>query len=288
MRFGLNVSTMGDCADPRALAELARDAEQAGWDGFLVWDCIAIAIDGPEESAVVDPWIVLAAAAMLTDRIILGPIITPLSRRRPWKVARETVTLDHLSNGRAVLPVGLGALSDGGFGKVGEITDRKARAEMLDESLTILDGLWSGEPFSFNGTHYQLDEMTFRPTPIQSPRIPVWVVAAWPSKPSMRRALRCEGMMPIMRNENGEFARLPAPAEVQELTSYVARERDSTAPFDIILEGSTPGDDPDGALAIVQPFADAGTTWWLEAVYDAPGGFEGMRKRILQGPPKID
>ena len=287
MRFGLNVSTMGDCADPRALAELARDAEQAGWDGFLVWDAIAIAMNDPDQSAVVDPWIVLAAAAMLTERIILGPIITPLSRRRPWKVARETVTLDHLSNGRVVLPVGLGALSDGGFGKVGDVTDRKARAQMLNESLAILDGLWSGEPFCFTGEHYQLQEMTFRPTPVQSPRIPVWVVAAWPSKASMSRAIRCDGAMPIMRNENGEFTRLPSPAELREITSHVANERDSTAPFDIILEGSTPGDDPDKAHAIVKPFAEAGATWWLEAVYDEPGGFEGMRKRIHQGPPKI-
>lgn len=198
------------------------------------------------------------------------------------------MTLDHLSNGRLVLPVGLGALSDGGFDKVGEVTDRKSRAQMLDESLTILDGLWSGEPFSFKGEHYHLDQMTFRPTPAQSPRIPVWVVAAWPSTASMRRALRCDGAMPIMRNENGEFTKLPSPAELQKITRYVAKERDSSTSFDVILEGSTPGDDSERARTIVKPFADAGATWWLEAVYDEPAGFEGMRKRILQGPPKID
>ncbi len=190
MRFGLNVSTMGECADPRALAELAREAEDSGWDAFLVWDAIhishedwdAIEAGKPDAAAIVDPWIVLAGAAMLTERIILGPIITPLSRRRPWKVARETATLDHLSNGRVVLPVGLGALNDGGFTRVGEETDRKTRAKMLDESLEILDGLWSGEPFSYAGDHFRLEEMTFRPTPVQSPRIPIWTVAAWPSR----------------------------------------------------------------------------------------------------------
>src|SRR6185437_8645693 len=131
-----------------------------------------------------------AAMALRTTRVRLGAIISPLSRRRPWKVARETVSLDNLSDGRLILPVGLGALDDGGFGKVGEPTERKTRAELLDESLAILTGLWSGQPFSFSGKHYHLDEMTFTPPPIQRPRIPIWVVGAWPSERSMRRAIR--------------------------------------------------------------------------------------------------
>lgn len=288
MRFGLNVSTMGDCADPRALATLAREAERAGWDGFFVWDAIYFESDDPDDTALPDPWLVLAAAAMITERIILGPIITPLSRRRPWKVARETVTLDHLSNGRTVLQVGLGSLGDGGFSKVGEPTNRKIRAEMLDESLAILDGLWSGEPFSFNGEHYQMDEMTFRPRPVQSPRIPVWVVAAWPSKTSMRRALRWDGAMPIMRADDGEYERALSPVDVRNLSEYAREHRETPEAIDVIIEaGTTPGDDPEAARALVAPFAEAGATWWIEKAFAAPGGFEGMRSRILQGPPKL-
>lgn len=288
MRFGLNVSTMGDCSDPRALAMLAREAEQAGWDGFFVWDAVQIETDDPDDGALPDPWLVLAAAAMITERIILGPIITPLSRRRPWKVARETVTLDHLSNGRSVLQVGLGSLGDGGFSKVGEPTNRKIRAEMLDESLAVLDGLWSGEPFSFNGEHYQMNEMTFRPRPVQSPRIPVWVVAAWPSKTSMRRALHWDGAMPIMRADDGEYSRALSPSDVRELSEYAREYRETSEALDIIIEaGTTPGDDPGAARATVAPFAEAGATWWIEKAFAAPDGFEGMRGRILQGPPPL-
>src|SRR5436305_3273129 len=178
--------------DIHTLAELAHEAEVAGWDGVFYWDGIYIKEGGP----MYDPWIVLAAMALRTERVRLGLILTPPSRRRPWKLAREAVTLDHLSHGRLILPVGLGALEDGGFTRVGEITDRKQRAELLDESLEILTGLWSGKPFSFQGKHYHVAEMTFLPPPVQSPRIPIWVVGAWPSQKSMRRVPRSGGRLP--------------------------------------------------------------------------------------------
>ena len=126
-----------------------------------------------------DPWLMLAAIALRTKHVRIGAMLTPPSRRRPWKLARETVTLDHLSNGRLILPVGLGALDDGGFTKVNEVTDRKQRAELMEESLEILTGLWSGKPFSFHGQHYNIAEVTFLPPPVQSPRIPIWVVGAF-------------------------------------------------------------------------------------------------------------
>lgn len=148
MRYGVVIPT----GDPRTVADLAREAEAAGWDGVFTWDGIYVG----ETMPVYDPWVVMAGMAMVTKRVRIAPIRTPLSRRRPWKVARETVTLDHLSNGRLVLPVGLGAVDS--FGKVGEETDRRTRAELLDESLAILDGLWSGKPFRFDGKHYHLDK----------------------------------------------------------------------------------------------------------------------------------
>lgn len=178
MRYGFIVPK----GDPRTVAGLAREAEEAGWDGVFYWDSINV---GGVETY--DPWVVMAAMATETERVRLGAMLTPPARRRPWKLARETVTLDRLSGGRLVLPVGLGALDDGGFSKVGEPTDRKVRAQLLDESLEILTGLWSGEPLSYEGEHYRLEEMTFLPTPVQRPRIPIWVVGAWPSKKSVNR-----------------------------------------------------------------------------------------------------
>src|SRR5262245_52646475 len=188
MRYGFILSG-GDVA---TLVELAVEAEAAGWDGVFYWDGIYIA----SMELMYDPWVVLAAIALRTEHVRMGAILTPLSRRRPWKLARETVTVDHLSGGRLIVPVGLGTLDDGGFGKVGEPTDRKTRAQLLDEGLAIMTGLWSGQPFSFQGQHYHVEEMTFLPPPLQTPRIPVWVVGAWPSMKSMERVLRYDGLLP--------------------------------------------------------------------------------------------
>jgi alkanesulfonate monooxygenase SsuD/methylene tetrahydromethanopterin reductase-like flavin-dependent oxidoreductase (luciferase family) len=259
---------------PRTVAELAREAEEAGWDGVFYWDGISL---GAMETY--DPWVVMAAMAMRTERVRVGAMLTPPARRRPWKLARETMTLDHLSGGRLVLPVGLGAVDDGGFGKVGEPTDRKVRARLLDESLEILTGLWSGEPFSYEGEHYRLEEMTFLPRPVQSPRIPIWVVGAWPSKKSMDRALRYDGILAY--TTRGEVT----PEDIREIKRYVEENREGGDPFDIVWEGETPGDDPDRVASIAGPFAEAGVTWWIESPWSLAG--EALRARIEQGPPSI-
>jgi alkanesulfonate monooxygenase SsuD/methylene tetrahydromethanopterin reductase-like flavin-dependent oxidoreductase (luciferase family) len=165
VRYGI-VLTAGNIHE---IAAMATEAEAAGWDGVFYWDGMAI----PGVDPIYDPWVTLAAIAMRTERVRFGAIVTPPSRRRPWKLARETVTLDHLSGGRIVLPVGLGAVDDPGFAGVGEPTDRRIRAELLDESLEILTRAWSGEPFSYEGKHFQMAEMTFRPPSVQQPRIPI-------------------------------------------------------------------------------------------------------------------
>ncbi|HEY7123997.1 MAG TPA: LLM class flavin-dependent oxidoreductase [Ktedonobacterales bacterium] len=279
MQYGLTFPDV----DARTLAELAHEAEEAGWDGVFVWDLIYG----------IDAWVSLAAVATRTERVRFGTMLTPLSRRRPWKVASEVVTLDHLSNGRMILPVGLGAAGpehkNSGFPKVGEEVDRKTRAELLDESLDILDGLWSGQPFSYDGKHYHINDVTFSPTPVQSPRVPIWVVGAWPRMKSMLRVLRCDGILPVKMNADRSFADL-TPADIQAIKAFVAEHRTLTTPFDIVIEDETPGDDPARAAAIVQPWAEAGATWWLEAVWKTPesqGGVEGMRARVKQGPPRI-
>jgi alkanesulfonate monooxygenase SsuD/methylene tetrahydromethanopterin reductase-like flavin-dependent oxidoreductase (luciferase family) len=288
---------------------LAREAEEAGWDGVFVPDCIEI-----QGEPMGDPWVVMAAMAMRTERVRIGPMVTPLSRRRPWKVARETATLDILSNGRLVLPVGLGALDDAGFEKVGEATDRRVRAAMLDEALDIVAGLWSGERFSYEGEYFKVRELTFLPRPVQRPRIPVWVVAAWPREKSMRRALRWDGLLPNTMNPDGSF-RETTPEDVRAMREYVvgargeglgvSRDEDlrvgdadgqrlspnhsPLAPaFDIVMEGVTPGEDVGRARGIVEPFAEAGATWWIESMWTGPNGPEEISRRLRQGPPRVE
>jgi alkanesulfonate monooxygenase SsuD/methylene tetrahydromethanopterin reductase-like flavin-dependent oxidoreductase (luciferase family) len=263
--------------DPRIVARLAREAEEAGWDGVFCWDGINVG-----EMETYDPWVVMAAMAMQTEHVRLGAMLTPPARRRPWKLARETMTLDLLSGGRLVLPVGLGALDDGGFSKVGEPTDRKVRAQLLDESLEILTGLWSGEPFSYEGEHYRLEEMIFLPTPLQRPRIPIWVVGAWPSKRSMSRALRYDGLLAY--TTRGEVT----PEDVRAMRAYVEENRSAKTPFDIVWEGQTPGDDSEQAASIVRPFAEAGATWWIESPWTPPNEPNDLRHRIEAGPPRVE
>lgn len=269
MKYGFIVTA----GDPRVVAQLAAEAEAAGWDGVFYWDGVAIG-----NGDIYDPWVVMAGMAMRTERVRLGAIVTPPSRRRPWKLARETMTLDRLSGGRLVVPVGLGALDDGAFGNVGEPTDTRTRAELLDESLEILKGLWSGEPFGHEGRHYRFGPMTFRPTPVQQPRIPIWVVGAWSHERSMRRVLRFDGIV----------TQTDQPQDVRAIAEYVAHERPPKVgdpPFEIVVQGRTAPDDPDPA-AIVQPFVEAGATWWIDADWDG-STVESLRRRIQAGPPRI-
>ena len=265
----------------RTAAEFAQAAEEAGWDGFFVWEPVWG----------VDAWVSLAAAAMTTQRIRLGTMITPVSRMRPWKLASETATLDRLSNGRVILSVGLGAL-DSGFASFGEVTDRQQRAELLDEGLEVLTRLWAGRPVRYEGNHYSVDvdEGNFQtpppPPPVQQPRIPIWVVGAWPRNKSMQRALRYDGLLPNVMGADGKVRMSPAtPDEVREMGAYVKVQRTETTPFDIVLEGETPGDDPVAAAAIVHPYAEAGATWWIEAMWTAPS-LDTVLKRLRQGPPE--
>jgi alkanesulfonate monooxygenase SsuD/methylene tetrahydromethanopterin reductase-like flavin-dependent oxidoreductase (luciferase family) len=274
MKYGF-VLPLGDA---RIAAELGYEAEAAGWDGFFVWD----AVWG------IDPWISLAAVAMRTERIKLGTMLTPVSRRRPWKLASETTTLDNLSNGRVILAVGLGA-PDTGFAEFGEETDRKVRAELLDEGLDILTGLWRGQPFNYSGKHYRIRETTFLPPPppVQSPRIPIWVVGAWPRPKSMQRVLRYDGLLPNKLNPDASQGTV-TPDDIRDMKAYIGEHRTETTPFDIVMEGETPGDDPQRAAAIVHPFVAAGITWWLDSMWNEQKAIEPVRRRIRQGPPRLD
>jgi alkanesulfonate monooxygenase SsuD/methylene tetrahydromethanopterin reductase-like flavin-dependent oxidoreductase (luciferase family) len=277
MRFGV-IITGGPV---REQVDLARGAERAGWDGVFTWDGIHVG----DDIEVHDPWSVMAAFAVATERVRLGAIIHPLARRKPWEVARQSTTVDRLSNGRLVLPVGLGAMDDAGFGNVGEVTDRRIRAERLDESLEILEGLWSGESFGFQGRHYRFEPMAFRPRPVQRPRIPIWVVGLWPSEPSMRRVVRYDGYLPnYAPPEGGRAAEIP-PEIVRDMRAWLD-ERSGERTIDIVIEGSTDPEHPSAEADRVRAMAEAGATWWIESDWST-FAVEDMRRRIEAGPPAI-
>ena len=267
--------------DARTAADFAHAAEQAGWDGFFVWEPVWG----------IDAWVSLTAAAMLTQNIRLGTLLTPVSRMRPWKLASETETLDQLSNGRVILSVGLGAI-DSGFDSFGEVTDRKIRAELLDEGLDIVTGLWQGQPFAYSGTHYQIKETSFLPPPppIQQPRIPIWVVGAWPRMKSMQRVLRYDGLLPNVLDAGGKGQTI-TPDDIKAMKTFIETHGTATTPFDIIMEGETPGHDRPQGAAIVQQWIEAGATWWIEGMWNAPrtpAGLKDVYRRIQQGPPRLD
>ena len=283
MNYGIYLPNFGPYGDAEALADLAQDAENAGWDGFFIWDHVA---GWPLDF--VDPWVALAAVAMRTTRIRIGTTVTPLPRRRPWKLARETVSVDRLSGGRLILGVGIGG-GEAEWDNLGEETDLRARGAMLDEALDVLVGLWRWEPFSYDGQFYHIKDATFTPRPAQKPRIPIWVGGVWPNKAPFRRAARWDGMFPLFQFDTDE-------AELEQFKAalaYVEARRDRDAPFDVIAMGVTPGEGDDRAQQ-VRAYQAAGATWWLELIApfrfdmgfdDDPWPVAAMRERVCQGPP---
>ncbi|GAA3541697.1 hypothetical protein GCM10022419_022250 [Nonomuraea rosea] len=259
LRSALWLPLFDDLADPRTVARLAADAEEAGWDGCFVWD--QLCWRAPVQQ-VADPWIALAAIATTTERLRLGPMVSPLPRRRPAKVARETATLDRLSNGRLTLGVGLG--SDrfcGELSKTGEQLDDRRRGQMLDESLAILTAAWSGEPVRHRGEHYTVDGLVFLPRPVQRPGVPVWAAGFPGNVKPIRRAARLDGFFPV---------NLEHPDQLAEVVGALTELRDGEmSRYDIAV--SLPlGADP-------APYAKAGATWWL------PEFDPGVRLDVVRG-----
>ena len=268
------------------IVDWARSAEAAGWDGFFIWDHLLFWKTW--RLHIEDPWVLLAAIATATERVLIGPMVTPVPRRRPWKLARECVSVDRLSRGRLVLGFGLGAPAEVDYIPFGEAGDNPTLAQKLDEGLEVLCGLWSGQPFTFKGRHYQVDDVTFLPTPLQSPRPPIWIAGIWPNKAPMRRAARWDGVVPIkMAGSGGDFGPL-LPSDVRDIRTYIADHRASTAPFEVVVGGGTPGPDSTRAAEIVGPFAEAGVTWWVEGLdWFFYKSAEAIAERIAQGPPRL-
>jgi alkanesulfonate monooxygenase SsuD/methylene tetrahydromethanopterin reductase-like flavin-dependent oxidoreductase (luciferase family) len=266
MRYGFVIPT----AEIPAVLDMAVELEQAGWDAVFTWEAVYAT----------DPWVVLGAMAERTHRVRLGTLLTPPSRRRPWKLASEVATVDRISGGRAVVALGLGAL-DTGFAAVGEVTDRATRAAMVDESIDLLRLFWTGEPFDFGGQHYTVSwpAPTGSFTPVQRPGPPIWVVAQAGSPRSMDRALRCDGVLPFSRTGPTSFA----PLDPDDVRAVRALRPDPA--WDVVIEGNSVAGDAH-SLDRVAALAQAGATWWVESPWDLPGGLAQARERGLQGPPR--
>jgi alkanesulfonate monooxygenase SsuD/methylene tetrahydromethanopterin reductase-like flavin-dependent oxidoreductase (luciferase family) len=284
MHYGLTLPLSGIDGDVGRLIEFAHIAEEEGWEGVFLEDYIVYW--GSRNSPTYDPWLTLAAIALRTQQVRIGITVTPLSRRRSWKLARESITLDHLSHGRLILGFGLGDEQDSSFTCFGEVTDVHRRAELLDEGLEILAGLMSGQPFHYQGKHSHVNEITFAPRPIQTPRIPIWIGGFWPRKAPARRAARWDGFCPArLPDEHGSGD--IKPSDIRDIKAYIARYRSSSAPFDLVVGGHTPGDDPAKARAHVEQFIEAGATWWSEFVLPGPGEADRALTRIKQGAPRV-
>ena len=259
MRTAVFLPPFDALAEPRVVADLAADAEAAGWDGFFLWDHIAYRAP---VTAVADPWVTLTAIACATERIQLGPMVTPLPRRRPVVVARQVASLDRLSGGRLVLGVGTGGDGSRELSATGEEQDARTRGAMLDESLEVLSAAWSGQPVDHRGEHYVVDGLTLLPTPVRRP--PVWVAARYGNPKPLRRAAEHDGVFPI---------EVETPEQLAEVVAEVGR----SAPYDVVV-GRPPGSDP-------HPWVEAGATWWLAAFGIEELDVDRIRDVVRAGPP---
>lgn len=275
MQFGYYVPNFGAYGSVRDMADMAQLAEERGWDGMFVWDHVHFAGIEP----VADPWILLTAMALRTERLVLGTLVTSLVRRHPAKLAREVATLDHLSGGRVVLGAGQGWGPGPEATAFGEPADPRVRADIVDEALEVLCQWWSDDPVDFDGEHIQAHIDVSGPT-LQQPRVPIWLAATWPNRRPFRRAARWDGVAPIPTNamEGGQLT----PDDVAEIVEYVHAQRDRDNPFDVLhfnVGGAAP--------AAVGKYRDAGVTWWLEGAMPG-GGMDSLVQALEAGPPQLD
>jgi alkanesulfonate monooxygenase SsuD/methylene tetrahydromethanopterin reductase-like flavin-dependent oxidoreductase (luciferase family) len=268
VHFGLSFPNFGAYAEPATMVELAVTAEDAGWDGFFVWDHIVVSDGMP----VADPWVLLGAIGQATGSIRVGPMVAALPRHRPWVVARQAVTVDRLTGGRMTLGVGIGYPPDVEFATFDEPTGDRERADMLDESLSIINAVWSGEPFEFKGEYYSVRRNRFAPKPVQEPGIPIWVAGMLPNLRPFRRAARYDGVFPI-RADMEDLT----PTDLAGVARYVEEHRTAEGPFDVVVGGPFEAD--------LTAMAEAGTTWYLTGPSPAGASLKDTLAWISAGPP---
>jgi alkanesulfonate monooxygenase SsuD/methylene tetrahydromethanopterin reductase-like flavin-dependent oxidoreductase (luciferase family) len=288
VRFSINIPNFGDFADARVVAKVAAAAEAAGWDALFVWDHVVHDKQRRQGQPFGDPWILLTAAALETSRLRLGPLVTPVPRRRPEQLARQVATLDALSGGRVIFGAGLGGPVEDEYGSFGDTTDPVVLAERLDEGLELLSRYWSGETVDHDGTHYRVRQTALLPVTVQRPRPPVWIAGYWPNRRPMRRAAKWDGAVPLF--ESARHGQAPSPDEVRELVGYIGEQRGDRAeePFEIVVGGaSEPGSD---AADLLGPLREAGATWWDERQMQTnPDHYraEAVLRRVEAGPPAL-
>jgi alkanesulfonate monooxygenase SsuD/methylene tetrahydromethanopterin reductase-like flavin-dependent oxidoreductase (luciferase family) len=279
LRFGLFLPPFAVLAEPSRVVELARSAEESGWDGFFLWDHI-LALPG---MAVADPWVTVAAVAQSTTRVRLGMLVTPLARRRPWVVARQAATLDRLSKGRLVVGVGLG---DDGVGEFrsfgGEPTDPGQRGLILDESLELLRRFWSGEDVHWEGRHFSVESAPFLPRPAQDP-LPVWVACRWPHRRPLARAARHQGCFPLFDQGGWEIPAFPEPAGVSAVRSQLIGHG-APADIDIVCRGTFAAVGADQRAEALAALETAGLTWWLESFGPVEPQLRALEVAVREGP----
>lgn len=272
MKFGLDVPIHREYSDPGLLVDLAKSAEDKGWDGFFLQDSMA------SDDPLADPWICLSAIARETEKIRIGALLTALPRRRPWKVARETSSLDLLSGGRLIFGAGLG-FNPADFESFGEDASLRVRAAMLDEGLHLLNRFWSGERVTFEGAHYQVQDVRIVPRPLQRPRIPIWLGGGWPVRAPFRRAARWDGIYVMTEKSTGGKM---TPADIEEMRAFIFEQRSDQSHFDVVFADKTSRGSGKSQEQIGE-FGEAGVTWWLEGLWSMSP--EEAKARIGAGPP---
>ena len=284
MRHGLYLPTEGDFADVAVLVTLAREAELHGWDGFFIWDELlpvythsdAVRQTLGDSGHVVDPLVALTAIAAATQRLRLGAMVTPLARHRPEILAKQTATLDRYSGGRLILGVGLGNPPDQ-FTAFGGEADLRVRAEMVDEFLEVVTLLWSGQEVSHHGSHYTVSGISLLPTPLQTPRIPIWVGADSRHAAPRRRAARWDGFVPASESwPDGVIT----PDEFEAIVADIGAQRAARSPFDVVVIGNAAGTHP--ATNSLPAYETAGVTWALTQALNV----DEAHHRIRRGPPR--
>lgn len=279
LKFGLFFPPFGELAEPSRVVELARAAETSGWDGFFLWDHI-LALPG---MAVGDPWVTMAAVAQSTTRMRLGMLVTPLARRRPWVLARQTATLDRLSRGRLVVGAGLGDDSVGEFSSFrGEASDPVERGVILDESLELLRLFWSGRDVEWEGRHFAVRSGPFRPRPVQSP-LPVWVACRWPHRSPMARAARHQGCFPLFDGGGWDVPAFPDPEAVSAARSQLSAFG-APADIEIICRGASVAVSQAERADRLAELEGAGMTWWLESFGPDGPGLRALEDAARAGP----
>lgn len=265
MRSGLFLPIFDELSDPSVVARLSAEAEEAGWHGVFVWDHIAYR---DPVRAIADPWVTLSAIACATSAVRIGPMVTPLPRRRPVVLARQIASLDQLSVGRLVLGVGTGGDGARELSSTGEELDARVRGDMLDEALSVLRAAWTGEQVDHRGKHYVVDGLTLLPAPVQPAGPPVWVAARYGNPRPLRRAARHDGVFPIEITSPDQLAEVVAEVEVLRAGA--------PGPYDVVVGGPA-GTDP-------APYAVAGATWWAASFSPYDVTIDQVRGVLRDGP----